>query len=69
MIRLALRTLRHRKGSFLAAFLTMFLGSVVVMACGGILETGIRMDVQPGQLAGADVVVAGDQTFDIPAGD
>lgn len=66
MIRLALRTLRHRKGSFLAAFLTMFLGAVIVMACGGLMESGIRADVPPQQLVGADVVVAGDQTRYIP---
>ncbi|QVQ54473.1 FtsX-like permease family protein [Spiractinospora alimapuensis] len=66
MIRLALRTLRHRKGSFLAAFLTMFLGATIVMACGGLMETGIRGDVPPRQLDGADVVVAGDQQYEVP---
>jgi len=66
MIRLAIRTLRHRKGAFVAAFLTMFLGAAIVMACGALLETGIRTTVPPQQLADADVVVAGDQLFEIP---
>ncbi|RNL86214.1 ABC transporter permease [Halostreptopolyspora alba] len=64
MIRLAVRTLRYRKGGFIAAFLTMFLGAAIVMACVGLLETGVRATVPPQQLAGADVVVAGDQSFD-----
>ncbi|WP_449276738.1 FtsX-like permease family protein [Leucobacter sp. GX24907] len=66
MIRLAVRTLRHRAGGFLAAFLTMLLGAAMVMACGGLMETGIRTSMAPGQLADADVVVAGDPGFDVP---
>ncbi|MBR8741161.1 hypothetical protein [Nocardiopsis sp. MG754419] len=65
MIRLAARTLRHRKGGFVAAFLTMFLGATIVMACGGLLETGIRASVPPQQLSGADIVVAGDHRHDV----
>lgn len=64
MIRLAVRTLRHRKGGFFAAFLTMFLGAGIVMACGGLLESGLRATVPTQHLTDADVVVAGDQRFD-----
>ncbi|WP_026877833.1 FtsX-like permease family protein [Jiangella gansuensis] len=66
MIRLAAHTLRHRAGTFTAAFVAMFLGAAIVMACGGLMETGIRTAVPPQELAGADVVVAGDQRYDIP---
>lgn len=66
MIRLTVRTLRHRTGGFVAAFLTILLGATIVMACGGLLETGIRTAVPPQQLTGADVVVAGDQRYDVP---
>ncbi|WP_205856183.1 ABC transporter permease, partial [Phytoactinopolyspora endophytica] len=69
MIRLALRTLRFRKGAFTAAFIAMFLGSAIVMGCGGLMETGIRTAVPPQQLAGADIVVAGDQRYDVPGDD
>ncbi|GAB3804597.1 FtsX-like permease family protein [Micromonospora zhanjiangensis] len=66
MIRLAARTLRHRAGGFIAAFIAMLLGAVIVMACGGLMETGIRTSVPPRQLAGADIVVAGDQGYEVP---
>lgn len=36
---LAVRTLRHRTGGFVASFLSMFLGAVVVMAFAALLDT------------------------------
>lgn len=66
MIRLAIRSLRHRAAGFVAAFLAIFLGAAIVMACGGLMETGIRTAVPPQQLAGADVVVAGEQQYEVP---
>lgn len=64
MIRLAVRTLRHRKGGFLAAFLTVFFGATIVMACFGLLETAVRAVVPSQDLDDADVVIAGDHNFD-----
>lgn len=64
MYRMAVRTLRYRKVSFVAAFLAMFLGAAMVMANGGLIETGIRTSVPPQELSGADIVVAGDQEYD-----
>ncbi|MFD2797052.1 FtsX-like permease family protein [Promicromonospora vindobonensis] len=69
MLQLALRTLRFRTGTFVAAFLAMFFAAVILMACGGLIETGIRAAAPPQQLASADVVVAGDQTHRAPGGD
>ncbi|NED96046.1 ABC transporter permease [Phytoactinopolyspora alkaliphila] len=66
MTRLALRTLRFRAGTFVAAFLAMFFAAAMVMACGGLMETGIRTAVPPQQLDSADIVVAGDQKYDVP---
>ncbi|MFI6426699.1 FtsX-like permease family protein [Promicromonospora sp. NPDC050880] len=69
MLQLALRTLRFRTGTFVAAFLAMFFAAIVLMACGGLIETGIRAATPPQQLSTADVVVAGDQTHRAPGGD
>lgn len=65
----ALRTLRFRLGTFTAAFLAIFCAAAIVMSCGGLIETGIRTAVPPQQLAGADVVVAGEQAYHATGGD
>ncbi|HET6860681.1 MAG TPA: FtsX-like permease family protein [Streptomyces sp.] len=64
MFRLALETLKFRKGSFVASFVALFFGATVLMACGALMETGIRSVVPPQRLASAPVVVTGDQSFD-----
>lgn len=63
MIRLALRTLRHHLGGFIASFIALFLGAVIVIGCGGLLETGIHNAAPPHRLAAAPVVVTGDQRY------
>ncbi|MEW2354872.1 FtsX-like permease family protein [Spirillospora sp. NPDC029432] len=63
MLRLALKTLRFRKGGFLASLVALFVGAVVVQGCGGLLETGIRADVGAERLAAAPVVVTGSQDY------
>ena len=63
MFRLALRTLRFRKGGFAASFIALFFGAAIVMACGGLMETGIRNAVPPQRLAGTPLVVAGGQSL------
>ena len=63
MFRLALRTLRFRKGGFAASFIALFFGAAIVMACGGLMETGIRDAVPPQRLANAPLVVASSQSF------
>ncbi|MEO3767263.1 FtsX-like permease family protein [Streptomyces sp. B5E4] len=64
---MAIRTLRHRTAALSATFLALFLGTVIVMTCGGLLETGIRNNAPAQRLAGADLVVTGDR--DLPRGD
>ncbi|GAA1027101.1 ABC transporter permease [Virgisporangium ochraceum] len=69
MLAFALRTLRLRAGMFVAAFLAMFMAAAIMMACGGLIETGIRTAVPPRQMASADIVVAGDQEYHDSGGD
>ncbi|MBP2325600.1 putative ABC transport system permease protein [Kibdelosporangium banguiense] len=64
MVRLTLRTLRYRKGGFVATFIALFFGAAIVMACGGLMETGIRTAIPPQRLAGADAVVVAERSFD-----
>lgn len=69
MLQLALRTLRFRAGMFTAAFVAMFAAAAIVMACGGLIETGIRSAVPPQVMKSADVVVSGDQEYHDSGGD
>ncbi|MFB4420902.1 FtsX-like permease family protein [Streptomyces sp. QL37] len=64
MWRLALRTLKFRRTSFVATFLAMFLGAAIVIGCGGLMETGVRMAADPLRLNSAPVVVTGEQSYD-----
>ena len=63
MFRIAMRTLRFRKGAFVATFLAMTFGAMLVLACGGLMETGIRADLPAQRLAGTQFVVTGSQTW------
>lgn len=68
MFRLALSTLRFRKGGFVATFVALFVGTVIVMACGGMMESGIRSTITPQRLAAAPIVVSGNQSYTLSAG-
>ncbi|WP_439675642.1 FtsX-like permease family protein [Embleya sp. MST-111070] len=63
---LALRTLRFRAGSFVATFVALCFGATVVMACGGLLETGVRNNAPPQRLERASLAVIGDPTYTGP---
>lgn len=69
MFKLALRTLRLRKGGFLATFVAVFFGALIVSACGGLMETGIRAQTPVQRLAAAPIVVGGQQTLAVPEED
>ncbi|MEU4604529.1 ABC transporter permease [Kribbella sp. NPDC023972] len=69
MMRLAVRTLRFRKGGFVATFVAVVFGTAIVMACGGLMETGIRSNVAPQRLAAAPIVVTGNQSHLRPGAD
>ncbi|MGX1852821.1 FtsX-like permease family protein [Streptomyces sp. NPDC055299] len=63
MIGLALRSLRFHKGGFIASFIALFFGASIVIACGGLLETGLRGLAAPQRLGAAQVVLTGDQNY------
>ncbi|MFL6073543.1 MAG: ABC transporter permease [Mycobacteriales bacterium] len=64
--RLALATLRTRAPASAATFVAMLLGTTLLLACGGLLETAIRLDATPQRLAGVPIVVAGPSGFKLP---
>ncbi|MEU6394769.1 FtsX-like permease family protein [Streptomyces sp. NPDC046939] len=59
---IAWSTIKHRRGGFVAAFLTVLLGSAVVTACGVLLVSGLTSGAAPERYAGATVMVGGQQT-------
>jgi putative ABC transport system permease protein len=69
MFRIALRTLRFRKGGFTGTLIALFFGASMVMACGGLMETGVRGEVPPQRLAATAMVITGDQVYHQPKHD
>jgi putative ABC transport system permease protein len=63
MLRVAFQTLRFRTGGFVASFVVLMLGATVVMACGGLMESGIRNTLPPQRLAAPPLVVTGSQNY------
>ncbi|MCE7003361.1 FtsX-like permease family protein [Kibdelosporangium philippinense] len=63
MLRLTIRTLRYRKGGFVATFIALFFGAAIVMACGGLMETGIRTAIPAQRLAQADAVIIANKSI------
>ena len=68
MIRLALTGLRFRAAAFLAIFVAVLLGSALLAAAGGLLETGLRLNASPQRLAAAPIVVTGRPAYQPPNG-
>ncbi|GAB2591839.1 FtsX-like permease family protein [Kribbella endophytica] len=66
MMKLAVRTLRFRKGGFIATFVAVVFGTAIVLACGGLMETGIRSNVPAERLASAEILVTGNQSHPRP---
>jgi putative ABC transport system permease protein len=61
MFRLALCSLRLRKGSAAGGFLALFCAAAIVCACGVLLETGIRGAIPAERYSGTPVVVTASQ--------
>lgn len=68
MIRLALSSLRFRAAAFLAILVAVLLGSALLAAAGGLLETALRLNAAPQRLAAAPIVVTGDPAYHPPNG-
>lgn len=66
MIKLALASLRFRAAASLATFLAIMLGGSILIACGGLFETAIRLGAPPQRLSAAPLVVAGPSGFALP---
>ncbi|MFF8973830.1 ABC transporter permease [Streptomyces sp. NPDC014995] len=65
MLRLALATLRARKGPFAATFLALLMGAAVISACGVLLESGLRSALPPERYENAPLIVAGRQSAEL----
>src|SRR5262249_6888325 len=63
MLRVAFQTLRLRAGGFVSSFVVLLLGATVVIACGGLMESGIRNRVPPQRLAAPPLVVTGSERY------
>jgi putative ABC transport system permease protein len=64
--RLALASLRYRAAASLATFVAVLIGTALLVTCGGLFETAIRLDATAQRLAGAPVVVTGESGFKLP---
>lgn len=56
---------RHHRWTFLATFVALAAGASIVMACGGLMETGVRADLPSRRLA-TPIVITGDTTEHLP---
>ncbi|MGW8062436.1 FtsX-like permease family protein [Streptomyces ziwulingensis] len=65
MLRLALATLRARRGAFAATFAALLLGAAVISACGVLLESGLRSALPPERYDRAPLIVAGRHSLDL----
>ncbi|MFJ6075604.1 FtsX-like permease family protein [Streptomyces sp. NPDC093065] len=68
MLHLALRMAAHRITALLAVACAVLGGAALITATGVLTESGLRSQLPPGRLGGADVVVAAGQEFR-PGGD
>jgi putative ABC transport system permease protein len=68
MWRIAFQGLRGRKGPFVGAFVALAVAAALVMACGTLLEAGVRSQSPVERYSAAPVVVAGDQNAKVNAG-
>ncbi|WP_046732438.1 FtsX-like permease family protein [Streptomyces humi] len=66
MLHFALRMAAHRIASLLAVACAVLGAAALVTATGVLAESGLRSQLPPGRLGGADVVVAADQEYHVP---
>ncbi|MET8688166.1 FtsX-like permease family protein [Streptomyces sp. NPDC004732] len=65
---LARAAVRFKPAAFAGTFVALMMASLIVAACGILLETGIRASVPPERYAGAPVVAAADQSIHFVTG-
>ena len=66
MLHLALRTARHRIAALLAVACAVLGAAALLTGTGVLAESGLRSSLPAGRLAGADVIVAADQSVRAP---
>ncbi|WP_030383391.1 MULTISPECIES: ABC transporter permease [unclassified Streptomyces] len=66
MLHLALRSARHRIAALLAVACAILGAAALLTGTGVLAETGLRSSLPAGRLAGADVLVAADQSVRAP---
>lgn len=69
MLHLAWKTLRARKGSFVATFVVLMFASALIAASGVLAESGLRSTGEPHRYTQADAVVIADRSFTPDGGD
>src|SRR4051794_33590877 len=68
MLSVALQGLRGRKGPFAGAFIALAVAAALVMACGTLLQAGVRSTPPVERYAGAPIVVGGIQKARVNVG-
>ncbi|QDQ11562.1 FtsX-like permease family protein [Streptomyces spectabilis] len=66
---LARAAVRFKPAAFVGTFVALMMASLIVSACGILLETGLRASVPPTRYADAPVVAAADQRVHYGSGD
>ncbi|MCI3930702.1 ABC transporter permease [Streptomyces sp. AN091965] len=66
---LARAAVRFKPAAFVGTFVALMMASLIVSACGILLETGLRASVPPTRYADAPVVAAADQRVHFGSGD
>ena len=62
MLWLARQTIRAHRTGFVAAFVAVLCGSALIMACGVLVESGVRGGMEPDRYAAAPIVVTAPQS-------
>ncbi|GGJ97168.1 membrane protein [Streptomyces camponoticapitis] len=63
MLRLAVQMARHRISALPAVVCAVLGGAALITGTGVLTESGLRSQLPPGRLGGADILVSADQTF------
>ncbi|MFD6988799.1 FtsX-like permease family protein [Streptomyces sp. NPDC059943] len=63
MLHIAVQMARHRISALLAVVCAVLGGAALITGTGVLAESGLRSELPPGRLGGADILVSADQTF------
>ncbi|MFF2188981.1 FtsX-like permease family protein [Streptomyces sp. NPDC058155] len=63
MLHIAVQMARHRISALLAVVCAVLGGAALITGTGVLTESGLRSELPPGRLGGADILVSADQTF------